>query len=315
VVCDQRLYVVTLVRSVFGVFALVLQSTMLIVTGEYLLYLVSRIMVLTIEDIVINRYADKNYPCLKLKSNVTKEYKKSLWRHRPITDFWQISHGTASRLAKYGIFDMETLTKFPEELLYKVFGINAELLIDHAWGRESCTIADIKGYKAKSKSLSSSQILFEDYGFEGAWLVMKEMVLSLCQELIKKGKIAGNVEIYVGYSGDCRPPTGGSVKINGGSNLFSTLSSYTEEIYRKTTDNSFPIRRLGISVGGVVDKGCQGYDFFTDVEAMEKEMHLEKTVLGIKSKFGKSAILRGFDLEDGATALIRNKLVGGHNGE
>ena len=112
-------------------------------------------------------------------------YQKCLWKHQPLTDFWNIGRGTAARLAKYGVFDMKGITKLPEELLYKEFGIKAEFLIDHAWGRESCTMADIHNYKGKSRSLSNSQILFEDYNVDSAHIVMKEMVETLVLELVE----------------------------------------------------------------------------------------------------------------------------------
>lgn len=243
------------------------------------------------------------------------KYRETLWHHRPITDFWQVARGTASRLSRYGIYDMKGVADTPEELLYRVFGINAELLIDHAWGRESCTIADIKAYRSKSKSVSMSQILFEDYSYEKARLVMMEMALSGCQEMMKRGVIAGSVGIYVGYSRDVVPPSGGRVKMTATTNVFSVIREYVEHLFGRTTDKCHPIRRLGISFEGIVSDGCEGYDLFTDFDKVEKEKKLERTVLGIKDRFGKNAMLRGFDLEEGATAAIRNKLIGGHNGE
>ena len=242
-------------------------------------------------------------------------FKETLWHHRPITDFWQIAGGTANRLARYGIYDMKGIADTPEKLLYKVFGINAELLIDHAWGRESCTIADIKSYKSKSKSVSLSQILFEDYTFDKALLVILEMALSGCQEMMRREVISGNVSIGVGYSKDLIPPTGGSVSLNSATNVFSIIRENVIRLYHKTTNRFCPIRRLSISFNNVVGDGCEGYDFFTDIEKIEKERNIEKAVLGIKDRFGKNAVLRGFDLEEGATARVRNTLIGGHNGE
>ena len=137
-----------------------------------------------------------------------KLYQETLWHHTPITDFWQVANGTARRLARYGIFDMAGVARMPEETLYKAFGINAELLIDHAYGRESCLISDIKAYKPKSKSISSSQILFDDYSYDKALIVMYEMALAGCQEMMRRHVIANSVGIYVGYSKDIIPPTG-----------------------------------------------------------------------------------------------------------
>ncbi len=242
-------------------------------------------------------------------------YRKSLWNHRPITDFWQVAQGTANRLAKLNIFDMEGITKAPEELLYKTFGINAELLIDHAWGRESCTMADIKSYKAKNKSVSFSQILFEDYPYEKAGIVLTEMALNGCQEMMKRHVITSRVGISIGYSKDEIEPTGGMVKMRETTNVFSIIGKYVDELYKKTTVKTMPIRKLGIFFSDVVDEGCEGYDLFTDFSEIEKEKKAESAVIGIKEKFGKNAMLRAMDLQEGATSILRNKKIGGHNSE
>lgn len=240
-------------------------------------------------------------------------FKETLWEHRPITDFWNIAKGTAARLARYGICDMKGIANCPEELLYRTFGKTARILIDHANGKEPCTMAEIKGYKSKSKSISNSQILFSDYDYDKALIVMQEMALNGCQRLLKEHVIANNVGIMVGYSKDVIPPTGGTLKIPNGTNLYSTVQEYVNRIFEETTAKSVKIRRLGISFGGICDESAQGYDLFTDLEAIEKERRLEKTVLEIKDRFGKNAMLRGFDLQDGATQIERNKLIGGHN--
>ncbi|MBE7087889.1 MAG: DNA repair protein, partial [Clostridiales bacterium] len=127
------------------------------------------------------------------------EYRKTLWHHRPITDFWQIANGMEKRLEKMGIRDMYDITRHPEKFLYKEFGINAELLIDHAWGKESCTIADIKGYKGKSRSVSTSQILFEDYCFEKARIVLIEMIRDTAYELMSRNVVTNRLNVYIGY--------------------------------------------------------------------------------------------------------------------
>ncbi len=242
-------------------------------------------------------------------------YRRTLWNHRPITDFWQIAYGTANRLSKYAIYDMEGIAHCPQDLLYKTFGVNAELLIDHAWGRESCTMEDIKSYRAKSRSVSLSQILFSDYSYENAFTVMSEMALSGCHELMRRHAVAGSVGIFVGYSRDAIPSTGGTAKMGSVTNVYSVVREYAERLFRETTAKSTPIRRLGITFGGVVDEGCEGYDLFSDFESIQKEKELEKTVLRLKDRFGKNAVLRGLDLKEEATAMIRNRLIGGHNGE
>lgn len=242
-------------------------------------------------------------------------FQKTLWHHTPITDFWGISKGTENRLKKMYISDMYGITLCSEKKLYKEFGVNAELLIDHAWGRESCTMQDIKNYKSKSKSLSNSQILFDDYDYAHAKLALDEMVLNLCQNMIKERVIAGGVSVGVRYSKDVIAPTGGSMKMLRATNLYSTIKEYTDKLYEKFTDKNAPIRKLSISFYGIADESSEGFDLFTDVNAVRKEKSLERTVVSIKEKFGKNAVLRGMDLQEGATAKERNKLIGGHNGE
>ena len=242
-------------------------------------------------------------------------YKETLWHHKPITDFWQVARGTANRLLRYGVTDMAGVAALPEETLYKAFGINAELLRDHAFGRESCLISDIKAYKPKSKSISSSQILFEDYSYEKARIVMYEMALAGCQEMMRRHVISNGVGIYVGYSKDVIEPTGGNVRMAYATNLYSNVKEYVDSLFDLHVERDVPIRRLGITFGNIMDESCEGYDLFTDFEKVEREKRLENTVLGIKDRFGKNAMFRGLDLSEGATALARNKMIGGHNGE
>ena len=242
-------------------------------------------------------------------------FKKHLWEHTPITDFWGISTGTQRRLAKMYIHDMRGIAMASERALYKEFGINAEILIDHAFGRESCLMSDIKKYKSKSKSISNSQILFSDYDYDSAKIVLDEMALLLCQSLMKKGYIASTVSVGIGYSKNTIPSTGGSMKMLRATNLYSVIKGYVDEIYQKTTDKNFKIRKLSISYSNLADKSAEGYDLFTDVKAEQKERALEYAVIEIKEKFGKNAMIRGIDLDKNATTIERNKLIGGHNGE
>ena len=242
-------------------------------------------------------------------------YKQLLWKHRPLSDFWGISVGTINRLKRLSIYDMEGITKTPEHLLYKAFGIDAELLIDHAWGRENCTIWDIKHYKKKSNSISTSQILFTDYSFEEALTVIQEMTLQCTEELIKRKKIANSVSISIGYTKEFYSYSGGSKRLKFATSSFNIIREYVVELFHKHTVLGIPIRRLGISLGGVVDECAEGYDFFTSYEELKKEKELEKVVIGIKSKYGKNAILRGFDFCEESTQRERNKMIGGHNGE
>lgn len=244
-----------------------------------------------------------------------KIYRDTLWTHTPITDFWQIARGTANRLRKKRIYTMKDLALYPEQPLYDEFGVNAELLIDHANGRESCTMADIKAYKRKNSSVSSSQILFEDYDYEHAELVMREMVLNGCQELLRRKVVTDRIGFYVGYSSDSVPSTGASVKMNEHTASYTVILPYCIKIFRSTTHKNIPIRRLSIDFGSVIPEDMESYGLLIDKEKIEREKKTEKTVLGIKDKFGKNSLLRGIDLQEGATAKKRNTLIGGHNGE
>ena len=242
-------------------------------------------------------------------------FRETLWDHRPITDFWGIANGTAKRLSNLAIYDMRGIANCPQDLLYKKFGINAELLIDHSWGRESCTMRDIKSYKSKSKSISSSQILMKDYSFSEAIIVMAEMTLAGCHRLMSEHVITNGISIFVGYSRDIIPPTGGTVKMSESTHVYSIINRYVDKLFRETTNPNVPIRRLGICFNHIMDEGCEGYDLFTDFEKVEREKRLEHTVLDIKGKFGKNAMLRAIDLQEGATQVTRNKYIGGHNSE
>ena len=205
---------------------------------------------------------------------------------------------------------MEGITKTDERLLYKEFGINAELLIDHAWGRESCTIAEIKAHKTKGKSIFGSQILFEDYSFEKAEIVVKEMVLDACHKMMRQRVVTNSLTLYIGYSKDAIPPTGGTAKLLSTTNVFSEVLGGVLDVFNNTTDRTTPIRRIGLTCNNVVG---EGYSLFTNFVAVEKEKKLERTVLALKDRFGKNSMLRAIDLEEGATAIERNRLIGGHN--
>ena len=197
--------------------------------------------------------------------------------------------------------------------LYKEFGVNAEYLIDHSWGKESCTIADIKAYKPKTNSISNSQVLFEDYSFEKARLVLKEMVELGSLRLIENNLVTDSVGLYIGYSKDIIKATGGTKRINNTTNVYSELLRAFLEIYDKTTNRNVEIRRIGVNFANVVETENVQLNLFTDQEKIDRERKLELTMLGIKNKMGKNTIIRGMDLEEGATTIARNRMVGGHN--
>lgn len=239
-------------------------------------------------------------------------FRRTLWDHQPLTDFWGIARGTAKRLAKYGIYTMRGIAECPERVLYKEFGINAELMIDHAFGRESCTMRDIKNYSPKSRSVSSSQILFEDYSREKAAIVLEEMTRATTLDLIKRGLITRRISVGVGYSSSQSVPTGGSTKLPNATAVFDYILPFVMKIYQKTTVPGVPIRRLSIAFDELSDECAEGYDLFTDPEEMEKLKRLGRTTLEIQTKFGKNSLFTATDLQEGATQLERNKLIGGH---
>lgn len=239
-------------------------------------------------------------------------FRETLWDHRPLTDFWGIASGTAKRLAKYGIYTMRGIAECPEKVLYREFGINAELMIDHAFGRESCTMSDIKSYRPKSKSVSSSQILFEDYTFEKAAIVFEEMVRGGCLELVRRRVIAGRISVNVGYSDGICPSTGGSVKLPLATALYDRIMPYAVGIFERTTHRNVPVRRISIGFDSLSDETAAGYDLFTNFEEEEKLKSLNAATLNVQDKFGKNALFTAADLQDGATLRERNKLIGGH---
>ncbi len=243
-----------------------------------------------------------------------EKYMRELWHHKPLVDFWQIGRGIERRLNKKRIFDMYDLAHFDERKLYKEFGINAEFLIDHAWGRETCTIADIKSYKPKSNSISNSQILFKDYNYSDAELVLIEMVELLSLQLIQKHKLTNEIHLYIGYSKDCIKATGGSRRLKIATNTYSKLTEEFKRLYETTTNKYMPIRRIGISFGKLESDSIEQLSLFEDIEKKDKERELENAINEIKIKMGKNSIIRAMDLQENATKIIRNKLIGGHNG-
>lgn len=241
-------------------------------------------------------------------------YRQTLWHHTPMTDFWMLGNGTERRLHKLGIYDMYDLSQFPIEILYKEFGVNAEYIIDHAWGKEPTTIQDIKNYKSKQHSISNSQILFEDYSYKNAFVVMKEMVDQNVLTLTEKHLVTKQISLMIGYSKDCIKPSCGSCKITNCTNSYSILLEEFKRLYIRIVNPNYPIRQIAISFQDVKDEYYyENYDLFTDVEKVEREKKLQETLVQIKHRYGKNAILKGMNALDFATAKKRNTLIGGHN--
>lgn len=240
-------------------------------------------------------------------------FKQMLWHHTPLTDFWMIGGGTERRLAALGIKDLYDLAHYPEGYLYKTFGVNAEYLIDHAWGKEPTEIADIKAYKPASKSISNSQILFEDYCYEDAYIVMKEMVDANVLTLTERHLVTNHLSLYIGYSKDVIRPSNGSVKITNTTNSYKLLLEEFERLFKKIVNPQYPIRRIGVGFGNVKNEIYEQYDLFADYEDLRKEKKLQECLVEVRGKYGKNAALKGISYLDHATARKRNTLIGGHN--
>lgn len=242
-----------------------------------------------------------------------EEFKKTIWHHKPITDIWNIGRGIAKRLEKYNCYTLYDVSNLDEKILYKEFGVNALYLIDHSKGIEPCTIKDIHNYKAKSNSLSNSQILFEDYQYEDALLVVKEMVELNVLNLVDKHLVTDSIFLSIGYSKDVISPTGGSLKLGELTNSQTKLNKYFIDLFKKTTNPNYPIRRISMGFGNVIDEKYETFDLFTDYEKQEKEKNMQLAILKIKEKYGKNSILKAMNLKEKATTRKRNTLVGGHN--
>ena len=281
-------------------------------------------------------------------------YRRTLWEHRPLTDFWRVGKGYADKLEAHGLYTMGDIARcslgkpgeyYSEDLLYKLFGVNAELLIDHAWGWEPCTIADIKAYKPESNSLGSGQVLQEPYPYEKAKLVANEMAESLALDLVAKGLVTDQIVATIGYD-RCNEEYKGEYSVDrygrkvpkhahGTANLGRQTASEklikkaVAELFERIVDRSLSVRRLYITATHVVPESqkregtVRQLDLFTDEETEEKrrlaedaelarEKKRQEAVLEIKNKYGKNAILKGMNLEEGATAKSRNEQIGGH---
>lgn len=240
-------------------------------------------------------------------------FQKTLWKHQPLNDFWRIGRGTVNRLASMGIVTMGDIARTKEEMLYHMFGIDAELLIDHAWGRETTTMEDIKSYKPKNNSISSAQILPRDYSFEECALVVKEMTDALCLDMVDKGVVTSSISLMIGYTSELElKPAMGTASMSVTTNSYRSISPYVIELYERIVDKSKPIRRLGISCNNVVTEAYEQFDLFTDLAELEKDRKLQKAALEIKKKFGKNALIRGMDLQEAGTTVERNRQIGGH---
>lgn len=240
-------------------------------------------------------------------------YRKTLWRHRPLTDFWRIGAGIAKRLESKGMRTMEDVAKMDEDYLYHLFGIDAELLIDHAWGRESTTMKDIKNYKPQNHSLTSGQVLACSYNFEDTRLIVREMVDLLALELVDKGLVTDSITLHIGYENSMnRKPAHGTNKLTVTTSSATTLIRGAMDLYDRIMDRNAYVKRLHVTFNNVKDETYQQYDIFSNPAELERENKMQKAMLEIKNKYGKNAILKGMNLEEKGTTRERNEQIGGH---
>lgn len=240
-------------------------------------------------------------------------YREKLWKHKPLTDFWRVGRGTVERLSNMGICTMEEIAHARESLLYKAFGIDAELLIDHAWGREPVTIADIKAYRPKNTSFSSGQVLPRDYEYEEGVLVVKEMADLLCLDLVDQCLVTSHISLVIGYSNQkCFEPAKGSTTLRSATSSNRRLLSYVEQLYRRIVRPGAYIRRITLTYTGVMTEDYQQFDLFSNPEETEKDAKAQRAAISIKQRYGRNAILKGMNLEESATTIERNGQIGGH---
>lgn len=267
-------------------------------------------------------------------------FRKIIWPHRPITDIWQIGRGIAGRLEKFGIRDLAGVAHADADLLYKEFGVNAEFLIDHAWGLEPCTIAEIKSYEPEATSFGNGQVLPCDYTFEEGRMILREMVDEAVLDLVDKHLVTSHIHLHVGYkkadgaqdstsmqtsaradataSTNPRRPKPGtyvsaSKKLGFYTNSFTKLLAQVDALYCEKVDPSRAIRRINIAFGHLEPEEYATYDLFTDVAAEDEERARQDALLEIKHKFGKDAVMRGTSYKEKARGIERAHQVGGHH--
>lgn len=240
-------------------------------------------------------------------------FQRTLWDHKPLTDFWRIGRGIAAKLEKYGIHTVGDIAGTDEDFLYKLFGVDAELLIDHAWGRETATIAAIRSYKARTNCLTSGQVLGCDYSFEDAKLIVKEMMDLLCLEMVEKNLVSDSVTLQVGYSRQLAVESSrGTASLDAETNADIILVPAVSDLFERIANPELAIHRINISVNHVIEEEYRQYSMFTDVRELERNRKLQTAMLDIKKKFGKNAILKGINLQEASTMQERNQQIGGH---
>ena len=311
---------------------------------------------------IVAKHIEPDSDGVRIASLDEMAYRKLLWEHRPLTDFWRVGRGYARKLEACGLYTMGDVARcsigkemdyYNEDLLYRLFGVNAELLIDHAWGWEPCTIVEIKSYKPERNSICSGQVLSCPYEYEKARLILKEMIDLLALDLVEKRVMTNQIVITVGYDVD-------NLKKNRDGNIYTgdiqtdmygrklpknahgtvNISEYTSsarrimdavlELFDSVVDHSLYVRRMYITAGNLISEddareknSVRQFDLFEDFgegkkkrqekcREEEREHEMQKAMLEIKNKFGKNALLKGMNLEEGGTTIERNGQIGGH---
>lgn len=311
---------------------------------------------------IVAKHVDADENGVRIAQLDEISYRRQLWTHRPLTDFWRVGKGYARKLEAKGLYTMGDIARcsigkqsdyYNEDLLYKMFGVNAELLIDHAWGWEPCTIKDVKSYRPENNSFSSGQVLHCPYSYEKARIVVQEMADAAALDLVDKGLVTDQIVLDIGYDvenlsasdtgksyrgevtvdnyGRSVPkPAHGTINLKCRTSSSRLITEAVLKLYDDIVNHKLLIRRLNVTTNHVVSENQESTEevfeqmsLFTDYsvsekgeqeekEALEKEHKMQEAMLSIKKKFGRNAILKGVNLEEGATARDRNNQIGGH---
>ena len=263
-----------------------------------------------------------------------ESYRRLLWHHKPITDFWRVGGGIANRLAHSGIYTMGDIARASienEDALYQMLGVDAELLIDHAWGYEPCGLKEIKAYRPQTNSISSGQVLQQPYDFKKARIVVREMADSLALDLIGRHVVTDSLTLYIGYdrcvvdagdySGELHidrygrkvPKSAhGTASLPEASSSAKKITAALLELFDRIADRNLFVRRVTLTANRLAEEGYEQLSLFSDEAENQKERKMQEAMLAIRRRYGKNAVLKGTNLQEGATALQRNCQIGGH---
>lgn len=306
---------------------------------------------------IVAKHVEADQDGVRIAQLDEQSYRRTLWGHLPITDFWRVGRGTAARLARYGLYTMGDVARQSvrnEDLLYRIFGVSAELLIDHAWGWEPCTIEAIHAYRPATKSMSNGQVLHHPYTADRARVVVREMAENTAERLLSHRMVTGQIVLSLGYDREslARPevarayagsvatdrygrqvprPVRGTERLETPTSAASVISAAVERIYDRIVDRSLLIRRINIAADCTPERTSQAQgqgpvqlDLFTDYERVRrereatarrlaKERRIQETMIEIRGKYGRNALLKGLNFDEGATARDRNRQIGGHH--